>query len=104
VRTHRDLVQHYVNALVKAVKWLHTASNAEIVKLLPNEFYSGDKDIFDKVLSADKGIYTADGRTNAQEQRNAYQQVLDTGRLSAKQPIDLKNIFVTGFLDKANGR
>jgi hypothetical protein len=57
--THRDLVQCYVNALVKAVKWLHT---------VPNEFYGGDKDIFDKVLTANKGIYTADGRTTGQEQ------------------------------------
>jgi hypothetical protein len=38
----------------------------------------------------------------AQEQQNAYQQVLDTGRLSPSQPIDLKKIFVTEFLDKAN--
>ena len=74
------------------------------MKLLPAEFYGGDKDIFDKVLTANRGIYTADGRTSAQEQQNAYQQVLDTGRLSAKQPIDLKKIFATEFLDKANGR
>lgn len=102
VRTHHDLVQRYVNALVKAVTWLHTAPNAEIVKLLPHEFYGGDKDIFDKVLTANKGIYTADGRTSTQEQQNAYQQVLDTGRLSPSQPVDLKKIFVTEFLDKAN--
>jgi NitT/TauT family transport system substrate-binding protein len=93
--THRDLVRCYVNALVKAVKWLHTA---------PNEFYGGDKDIFDKVLTANKGIYTADGRTTGQEQQNTYQQVLDTGWLSTKQPIDLKKIFVTEFLDTANGK
>jgi NitT/TauT family transport system substrate-binding protein len=84
------------------VKWLHTAPNAEIVKLLPGEFYGGDKDIFDKVLTSNKSIYTADGRTSAQEQQNAYQQVLDTGRLSPSQPIDLKKIFVTEFLDRAN--
>jgi hypothetical protein len=36
---------------------LHTAPNEEIVKLLPNEFYGGDKDLFDKVLTANKGIY-----------------------------------------------
>ena len=102
VRTHHELVQHYVNALVKAVKWLHTAPNAEIVKLLPNEFYGGDKDIFDRVLTANKGIYTAEGRTSPQEQQNAYQQVLDTGRLSPSQPIDLKKIFVAQFLDQAN--
>jgi hypothetical protein len=29
--------------------------------------------------------------------------VLDTGRLSPSQPVDLKKIFVTEFLDKANG-
>jgi NitT/TauT family transport system substrate-binding protein len=102
VRTHHDMVQHYINALVKAVKWLHTAPNEEIVKLLPTEFYGGDKVVFDKVLTANKGIYTADGRTSAQEQQNAYQQVIDTGRLTTEQPIDLKKIFVTEFLDKAN--
>ena len=55
VRTHHDLVQPYVNALVKAVKCLHTAPNEEIVRLLPSAFYGGDKDIFDKVLTANKG-------------------------------------------------
>jgi NitT/TauT family transport system substrate-binding protein len=83
---------------------LHTAPNEEIVKLLPNEFYGGDKDLFDKVLTANKGIYTADGRTTGQEQQNTYQQVLDTGWLSTKQPIDLKKIFVTEFLGMANGK
>ena len=102
VRTHRGLVQHYVNALVKAVKWLHNARNDEIINLLPGEFYGGDKGIFDKVLTANKGIYTADGRTSAQEHENAYQQVLDTGRLNPNQPINLKDIFVAEFLDKAN--
>jgi sulfonate transport system substrate-binding protein len=102
VRTYHDLVQHYVKALVKAVKWLHAAPSAEIVKLLPKEFYGGNKDIFDKVLTANKGIYTADRRTSAQEQQNAYHQVLDTGRLTSNQPIDLKKIFVAEFLDKAN--
>jgi NitT/TauT family transport system substrate-binding protein len=102
VKTHRDTVQHYVNALVKAVKWLHTAPNDEITKLLPQEFYGGDKDIFDRVLTANKGIYTDDGRTSAQEQQNAYQQVLDTGRLAKSQPIDLSEIFVPDFVDRAN--
>jgi len=41
------------------------------VKLLSKELYGGDKDIFDRVLTANKGIYTADGRTGAQEQQNA---------------------------------
>jgi NitT/TauT family transport system substrate-binding protein len=102
VKSHRDTVQHYVNALVKAVKWLHTAPNDEITKLLPQEFYGGDKDIFDKVLTANKGIYTADGRTSPGEQQNAYQQVLDTGRLTTSQPIDLSEIFVPDFVDQAN--
>jgi sulfonate transport system substrate-binding protein len=99
---HRDVVQHYVNALVKAVKWLHTAPNDEIVKLLPPEFYGGDKDIFDKVLTANKGIFTADGRTSPAEQQIAYQQVLNTGRLSPGQAIDMDKIFAAEFVDRAN--
>lgn len=102
VKGHPDTVQRYVTALVKAVKWLRTASNDEIVKLLPQEFYGGDKDIFDKVLSANKGIFTADGRTTAQEQRIAYQQVLDTGRLTKAQTVDLGQIFDSEFVDRAN--
>lgn len=43
-------------------------------------------------------------KTTGREQQNAYQQVLDTGRLSTDQPIDLRKIFVTEFLDKANGK
>lgn len=102
VAAHRDIVQRYVSALVKAVKWLHTAPNAEIIKLLPPEYYGGDKDIFDQVLTANKDIYTADGRTTPQEQQIAYQQVLDTGRLKPTQPIDMTRIFDLEFVDRAN--
>ena len=102
IAAHKDTVQRYVTGLVKAVKWLHTAPNEEIVKLLPQEFYGGDKDIFDKVLTANKGIYTADGRTTPQEQQIAYQQVLDTGRLTKSQPIDMAKIFTPEFVDRAN--
>ncbi|HLI20980.1 MAG TPA: ABC transporter substrate-binding protein [Stellaceae bacterium] len=101
VKTHADTVQRYVTALVKAVKWLHTASNEEIIKLLPPEFYGGDKDIFDKVLTANRDIFTADGRTTAQEQQIAYQQVLDTGRLAKSQAIDMAAIFDSRFVDRA---
>lgn len=102
VKTHHDAVQHYVNALVRAVKWLHTAPNDEIAALLPREFYGGDKDVFLKVLSANRTIYTADGRSTPQEQQIAYKQVLDTGRLKPEQPIDIESIFTREFVDQAN--
>ena len=97
INSHRDAVQHYVNGLVRAVKWLHTASKDEITKLLPQEFYGGDKDIFEKVLAANQSIYTQDGRTSAQEQQIAYQQVLDTGRLTKAQPIDMSSDLPAGL-------
>jgi len=102
VKTHRDAVQRYVNALVKAVKWLHTARNDEVTALLPREFYGGDKDVFMKVLDANRNIFTADGRTTPQEQRIAYQQVIDTGRLKPDQPVDIEKIFLREFIDQAN--
>ncbi len=100
--SHRDLLQHYVNALVRASKWLHTAPVEEIVARMPPEFYGGDKNVFTKVVEANRGIYTADGRTSPQEQQIAYQQVLDTGRLKPEDKIDMGRIFVKDFLDAAN--
>ncbi len=102
VQSHRDAVQHYVNALVKAVKWLHAAQDDEIIKLLPQEFYGGDKEIFAKVLDANRDIYTSDGRSTSQEQQVAYKQVLDTGRLQPSQPIDVEKIFARDFIEQAN--
>jgi hypothetical protein len=40
----------------------------------------------------------------ARSSRTPIRQVLDTGRLRTKQPIDLKKIFVTEFLGMANGK
>jgi NitT/TauT family transport system substrate-binding protein len=102
VKSHRAVIQRYVNALVKSVKWLHTAKDEEIIAMLPREYYGGDKDIFAKVLGSNRNIYTADGRTTPVEQQNAYQQVIDTGRLPASQKIDIARIFPQEFLDQAN--
>ncbi len=98
---HHDIVQHYVNALVKAVKWLHTAPVDQIVNAMPPEFYGGDKEIYTKVIEANKAIFTDDGSTTKQEQLLAYQQVLDTGRLAASDKIDMSRIFAPEFVEHA---
>ena len=102
LRYHRDLVQRCVNALVKASKWLHTATDDEIATALPPEFYGGDKAIFLKVLAANRDIFTKDGRTTPQEEQVAYRQVLETGRLPPGQNTDFDKIFVRDFTEAAN--
>jgi hypothetical protein len=55
------------------------------------------------VITANKGIYTGDGRTSPEGQI-AYPPILDTGGLSSNWAIDLNKIVPTEFLYTANNR
>lgn len=99
VDTHPDEVQGLANALVRALRFIHDHSAAEIADAVPQDYYAGDRAMYVAALAAGKDMFTPDGKMP----NGGPETVLDV--LSRFMPgvkpgtIDLSRTYTTRFVD-----
>ncbi len=102
IKAHPDLVQSYVNAIVRTLHWMQKAGPEKIFATVPPEYYGSNPDIYKRSLAAALHTYVADGRVTMDEVKNTYQQLLSAGRLKPTDKVDLAATFDNRFVDAAN--
>ena len=60
VKSHKDAVQHLVNAYVKTLKWMHAHTAEEIAAKMPADYYAGNKDLYVSALKNQLSIFGSD--------------------------------------------
>jgi len=101
VKKHPNTTQAVVNAMVRAVLWLRTASVDEIVATVPKEYYGDDMTLYKIGLQKNKEGFSPDGRFSMQGARNVH-KVLDAFIPEVqKAKIDLDSTFDNSFVDRA---
>lgn len=103
VNANKDTVQRVVNALVATMRYISTASAADIANNLPANFVSSStftKDDYIKALEQDKGQFLPDGMMPA----NGPQTVLSIQKFvgKAKGTEDLSKTYTNEFAIAAN--
>lgn len=102
VNSHKSVVQHVVNAYVRTLHWIHTHSAAQIAAKLPADYYAGDKALYIKALSAQKAMFSPNGKMP----KGGPQVVLKLERATNDQvgtkAVNLTKTYTNGFVDKAD--
>lgn len=96
--------QHIVNAFYKTLKWLEKATPDDIAKVVPEEYYLGDKALYIAAVKASAPMYSKTGIIPASGMKNALDmlQQFDVDLKSAK--VDLTKTFDDRFVKKAAGQ
>jgi len=101
VKRHPNTTQAVVNAMVRAVLWLRTASVDEIVAAVPKEYYGDDLNLYKTGLQKNREGFSPDGRFSMQGAQNVH-KVLDAFVPEVqKAKIDLAATFDNSFVDRA---
>ncbi len=98
----RPVAQAFVNALVRASKWLAKASPDEIVAAMPPEFVGPDKALYREMVVANLPIFVKDGRFTMAKAQNTVNAAMTTGRMPKDAKIDIARTFDPSFADEAN--
>lgn len=95
--------QKLVNALMKANKWLVTATPEQVLATLPEEFALGDKTLFLKAIASSLESYSRDGIISQTGFASVYDmlKLLDEEMKDVK--LELKDTFVDKFAKAAQG-
>lgn len=104
VRKHPDTVQALAHAIVHALKWLQTAGPSDLLKVIPESYFLGDRALylssFIKVREAmaTDGRFPEDGAKTALKALSSFDQAFDAKK------IDLIKTFTNEFAQKAKDR
>ena len=102
LKEHRPVAQAFVNAMVRASKWLAKASPDDVVATMPPEFVGPDKALYRDTIAANMPTFVKDGRFTMEKARNTVNAAMTTGRMPKDAKIDIARTFDVSFADQAN--
>ncbi len=101
VATNRATVQKLANALVKALRFIHSHSAKEIAEAMPIDFYAGDKDAYITALAAGKTMFTPDGLMPSGGPQTVLSVLATVSKSVKGKTVDLSKTYTTEFAKKA---
>ena len=96
-----ETVQRLVNAFYKGLQWLASASPEEVVDLMPEEYYLGDKDMYTKAVKDSLGAYSRTGEITA-EGMNGATKLLSFDKDLDLDSVDMSKTYDGSFIQKAH--
>ena len=101
IRKNPRTVQALTNAMVRGLKWIQTATNAEIAKLVP-ELSGGEPAIFETAIAKVRPTLSPDGRLPAGAAEIGFATLALFDAQVKEMKIDLKTTFDDRFVIEAN--
>lgn len=101
VKKNPNTAQAVVNAMVRAVLWLRTASVDDVIATVPREYYGPDLALYRGSLLKNKEGYSPDGRFSMEGAQNVHKVLNAFVPEVQKAKVDLAQTFDNSFADRA---
>ena len=102
IKNNPNTVQAFANGIVKALRWLQTASLDEIADTLPPEFYAGDKEFYKKAVQANREMLSKDGIVTPALANNTRRIIASFNDSVKNAAIDMARTYDASFATIAN--
>jgi NitT/TauT family transport system substrate-binding protein len=101
LRKNPNTAQAVVNAMVRAVVWLRSASVDDVIATVPKEYYGSDLALYRGSLMKNKEGYSPDARFSLEGAQNVHKVLAQFVPEVQKAKIDLAQTFDNSFADRA---
>ncbi len=99
IQKRPEAMQHFVNAIVRALRWLQKATPEQVAATVPPEYFGDHKDLYENSVAKAKPTFTADGRLTDADTQTIYRVLSEHGPLKDVPGIDLKRAYDNTFID-----
>ena len=97
-------VQAITNAMVRASKWIAKATPEELVKVVPESYFLGNKDLYIRSFLANRPALSKDGLIPANAPQTARNALASANPKVAAAKIDYEATYTNQFAEAANKR
>jgi NitT/TauT family transport system substrate-binding protein len=101
VKKNPNTTQAVVNAMVRAVVWLRSASVDDVIATVPKDYYGADLALYRGSLLKNKEGYSPDARFSMEGAQNVHKVLNQFVPEVQKAKIDLAQTFDNSFADRA---
>ena len=101
IEKNPNTVQRVVNAFYKTMKWLEHASEDDIAKNVPEEYFLGDRALYLAAVKASRPMYSTTGIIPPQGMQNAFDMLRQFDAELKDAKVDLPKTFDDRFVKKA---
>jgi len=102
VEDNPSTVQALTNAMVRALKWLHTATPEQVAQAVPPEYLLGDRALYLDAFKRVRLTYSADGVISPGAVEQSYQVLLKHNAGVRRAPVlFLKDTYTNKFVQNA---
>jgi NitT/TauT family transport system substrate-binding protein len=98
IKQYPNTVQAIVNAMVRGLRWMQSHKIEEIIAIMPEEYYQGNKEVYTKALKSMIDSYSTDGRITAPDTKNVM-KVLNFDPAVKKANINLAETYDMQFVE-----
>ena len=99
-----NTVQALTNAIVRADKWIQTASGSDIIKTVPESYLLGDRAVYiDAFVAAQKAL-SPDGMIPDRAPATSLRALASADAEVAQYKVDLNAVYTNAFVKKANAK
>ena len=99
-----NTVQALTNAMVRADKWIRSASAGEIIKAVPESYLLGDRAVYIDGFLAAQNALSPDGMIPLKGAETAYKAMVSVDEKLGSAKMDLNAIYTNEFVKKANAK
>lgn len=104
IEDHGAECQALTNAMVHALKWLQTAGPSDIIKVVPEAYFQGDRALYLAAFSRAREAWVPDGLMPEAGPATAARMLSQFGLDAQLQRIKLEQTFTNAFALKAKAR
>ncbi|GIL38552.1 ABC transporter substrate-binding protein [Roseiterribacter gracilis] len=101
VEKNPKTVQALVNAMLRALDFVHKSTPDEIAKVMPPEYALGDPTLYRNAIEHSKTSYSVDGKIDPAGAENAAKVLASFDEAVAKAKIDVTKTYTAKFVDAA---
>ncbi len=104
IRKHPNTVQALTNAIVHALKWLQTAGPSDLVKIVPESYFLGDRAVYLAAFNKAREAISPDGLLPEEGPKTALAALGIFDPLVKAARIDLAKTYTNDFARRAKER
>ncbi|MFP5467932.1 MAG: ABC transporter substrate-binding protein [Gammaproteobacteria bacterium] len=99
-----EVFQAMSHAMVRALKWLQTAGPSDIIRVVPESYFMGDRALYLSAFSRAREAWTPDGVMPREGPDTLLKVVSGLGEMQELKGIDLARTYTNQFALKAKAR
>ncbi len=104
VKKNPNTVQAMANAMIRAMKWMETASVDDVIASVPEEYYRANEAAYRQAVERNLTAFRFDGRITAENVQTVLESIAVLEPELKAAPLDLSKTYTNEFVDRAHAK